>query len=138
MVRIFYFEVSDMQIIHIPVFLQLEIPTTWDKRRMYKAVDEMRLNGTPEMNIRIKAISSDDLSIFADMTNNLLHNVHELRSEIDNMMSMLLSEAAIDTTEHAQVGVNLRVPERTGDLKRFSIKYDRLKMKHKLIKKTKT
>lgn len=86
---------------------------------MYEAVDEMRLTGTPEMNIRIKAISRDDLNIYAEMANHLLYNVLELRSEINKMMSSLISDAAINTTEQAKVGVKLRVPECSGIIQLF-------------------
>lgn len=108
-----------MQRIHIPVFLQLDIPTTWDKTQMYDTLDEMRLNGTPEMNIRIKAISRDDLSILAELTKKVLCNVEKLQSEIDKLMSTLLSEATIDTTEPVEIAVKLSVLESSGKFKFF-------------------
>ncbi|XP_076072064.1 interferon-induced very large GTPase 1-like [Mytilus galloprovincialis] len=103
----------DRRRIHIPVFMQLDVPTSWDKTKVFEAIDEFRLNGTSDMNIRIKAISTDDLSVFAEIANKLLCNVGNLRSEVNKMMSTILSEAAIDTTEHAELGVNLKVPDRS-------------------------
>lgn len=94
--------------------MQLEVPTSWDQTKIFDALDEVRLNGLPDTNIKIKAISMDDLNIFAEISNKLLRNVHKLRSDINIMMSTMLSEAAIDTTEEAKVYVNLEVPDVTG------------------------
>lgn len=76
----------------------------------------MRLKGTPEMNIRVKAISTDDFNVLAEIANNLLHNVHELRSEINQLMSSLLSEAEIVTTQPQQVCVNIQILEKGGKI----------------------
>ncbi|VDI05289.1 Hypothetical predicted protein, partial [Mytilus galloprovincialis] len=102
-------DVSDNKRILVPVFMQLDIPTSWDKTKVFDAIDEFRLTGTPDMNIRIKAISIDDLNIYADVAKMVLRNVDALRSEINKMMSTMLSEAEIDTKEHAKVHVNLEV-----------------------------
>ncbi|VDI35474.1 Hypothetical predicted protein [Mytilus galloprovincialis] len=103
----------DMQRIRIPVCMQLDIPISWDRTKVFEALDEARLNGTPDMNIRIKAISIEDLNIFADISKKLLRNVDVFCSEINTMMSTMLSEAAIDTTKDAQLCVNLEVQDMT-------------------------
>lgn len=66
------------------------------------------------MNIRIKAISTDDFSILAEIANSLLHNVHILRSEINQMMSAVLSEAAIITSQAEQVCVSIHILDNAG------------------------
>ncbi|XP_052075807.1 uncharacterized protein LOC127713885 [Mytilus californianus] len=104
---------EDNKRILIPVFMQLDIPTSWDKTKVFEAIDEFRLTGTPDMNIRIKAISIDDLNMYAEIAKQVLCNVHELRSEINKLMSTMLSEADIDTKEHAELCVNLNVPDRS-------------------------
>ncbi|CAG2246397.1 unnamed protein product [Mytilus edulis] len=101
----------------IPVFMQLDIPTSWDKTKVFDAIDAFRLTGTPDMNIRIKAISIDDLNMYAEIAKQVLCNVHQLRSEINKLMSTMLSEAEIDTTEHAELYVNLNVPDRSAPRK---------------------
>ncbi|CAG2205717.1 unnamed protein product [Mytilus edulis] len=112
---------EDNKRILIPVFMQLDIPTSWDKTKVFEAIDEFRLTGTPDMNIRIKAISIDDLNMYAEIAKQVLGNVHELRSEINKMMSTMLSEAEIDTKEHAKVHVNLEVLNESGVLNAESI-----------------
>ncbi|XP_076085190.1 uncharacterized protein LOC143056004 [Mytilus galloprovincialis] len=102
---------KDNKRILIPVFMQLDIPTSWDKTKVFEAIDEFRLTGTPDMNIRIKAISIDDLSMYAEISKQVLGNVHELRSEINKLMSTMLSDAEIDTMENAELCVNLNVPD---------------------------
>lgn len=82
---------------------------------MVDVIDEMRLKGTPDMNIRIKAISTDDFNILAEIANKVLHNVHDLRSEINQMMSTMLSGAAIVTSEEAQVGVSIKILDKAGN-----------------------
>ncbi|CAG2232331.1 unnamed protein product [Mytilus edulis] len=104
---------EDNKRILIPVFMQLDIPTSWDKTKVFEAIDEFRLTGTPDMNIRIKAISIDDLSMYAEIAKQVLGNVHELRSEINKLMSTMLSDAEIDTMENAELCVNLNVPDRS-------------------------
>ncbi|CAC5393328.1 unnamed protein product [Mytilus coruscus] len=104
--------ISDVQRIHIPVLLQLDLPESWDKHKIFEAVDEMRLKGTPDMNIRIKTILTDDLDIIAEMANTILRNVHELSSEIKKIMSSMLSEAEITTKRHDEVGFNLKIPDK--------------------------
>lgn len=94
--------------------MQLDIPTSWNKAKMFEAIDELRLMGTPDMNIQIKAISVDDLKVYAEIAKMVLCNADELRSEINKIMSAMLSEAEIDTTEHVDFGVNLIVPNITG------------------------
>ncbi|CAG2212380.1 unnamed protein product [Mytilus edulis] len=102
---------EDNKRILIPVFMQLDIPTSWDKTKVFEAIDEFRLTGTPDMNIRIKAISIDDLNMYAEIAKQVLGNVHELRSEINKLMSTMLSDAEIDTMENAELCVNLNVPD---------------------------
>lgn len=108
------YNVSDLKRIVIPVFMQLDIPNAWDKTKVFEAVDELRLNGTTDMNIRIKAISIDDLNIYADIAKKVLSNVHVLSSEINKMMSTILLEADINTTEHAKFCVNLKIQDTSG------------------------
>lgn len=103
-----------MQRVHIPVFLQLDLPISWDKTKVFEVIDEMRLKGTPDMDIRIKAVSTDDLKILAEMANKVLHNVHELRFEINQLMSTMLSEAAIDTSQPDEVCVNITILDKAG------------------------
>ncbi|XP_071147201.1 uncharacterized protein [Mytilus edulis] len=104
---------EDNKRILIPVFMQLDIPNSWDKTKVFEAIDEFRLTGTPDMNIRIKAISIDDLNMYAEIAKQVLGNVHELRSEINKLMSTMLSDAEIDTMENAELCVNLNVPDRS-------------------------
>ncbi|CAG2257348.1 TN [Mytilus edulis] len=108
---------EDNKRILIPVFMQLDIPTSWDKTKVFEAIDEFRLTGTPDMNIRIKAISIDDLNMYAEIAKQVLGNVHELRSEINKLMSTMLSDAEIDTMENAELCVNLNVPDRSAPRK---------------------
>lgn len=103
-----------MQQMFIPVILQFDIPTSWDKRSVFEAIDELRLTRTSDMNIKIKAILFDDLKSFAEIANTTLYNVLELSCEICKIMSTDLSEAAIITAQSAEVGVNLNIPDRKG------------------------
>ncbi|VDI36289.1 Hypothetical predicted protein, partial [Mytilus galloprovincialis] len=102
---------EDVKRIHIPVVMQLDIPTSWDKTKVFEAIDGFRLNGTTDMNIRIKAISIEDITMYAEVAERVLCNVHKLRSEINKLMSTMLSEAEINTTEHAEFGVNMKIPD---------------------------
>ncbi|CAG2244526.1 unnamed protein product [Mytilus edulis] len=104
---------EDLKRILIPVFMHIDIPTSWDKKS-FEAIDEFRLNETPEMIIRMKAISIDDINMFAEKANMVLCNVYELRSKINKMMSTLLSEAEFDTTDQTEFGVNLKVQDISG------------------------
>ncbi|CAG2252825.1 unnamed protein product [Mytilus edulis] len=82
-------------------------------KRLSANNEKNTLTGTPDMNIRIKAISIDDLNMYAEIAKQVLGNVHELRSEINKLMSTMLSDAEIDTMEHADVGVNFEVLDRS-------------------------
>ncbi|CAG2217742.1 unnamed protein product [Mytilus edulis] len=107
---------EDVKRIHIPVVMQLDIPTSWDKTKVFEAIDGFRLNGTTDMNIRIKAISIEDITMYAEVAERVLCNVHKLRSEINKLMSTMLSEAEINTTEHAEFGVNMKIPDLSGPI----------------------
>lgn len=78
-------------------------------------MNEMRLKGTTDMNIRIKAISTDHFNILAEIAKTLLLNVHELRSEINQMMATILSYSSIVTSQEAQVGVNIMILDKAGN-----------------------
>ncbi|VDH95491.1 Hypothetical predicted protein [Mytilus galloprovincialis] len=91
---------------------ELDLPVAWDKKKVLKVIDDMRLKGTHDMNIRIQAISTDDLNILAEIANKLLHDLHELRFEINQLMSKMLSEAAIITSQPDKVGVNIKILDR--------------------------
>lgn len=98
----------------MPAFLELEVPSSWNKLKVLKAIDEIRLRKTRDMKIRIKAISTDDLNIISEIEKTLLCNMEEVGDEIKKMMSWILSEAGINTAHHAEVGVNLKLPDITG------------------------
>lgn len=94
--------------------MQLDIPTSWDKHKVFEVIDEMRLNETSDMNVRIKAVLTDDLDMFAEIANTVLRNIHDLRTEVNLLMSSILTGAKINTTQHAEVGFNLKIPDRRG------------------------
>lgn len=102
-----------MRKIHIPVLLQIDVPAAWDTTNLVEAIDVMRLKD-PNTQIKIKSIPYDDLNIFADIAYNLLRNVHQLGSEIKEMMANMLSEAIITKAKYDKVGVDFKIPERTG------------------------
>ncbi|CAC5362300.1 unnamed protein product [Mytilus coruscus] len=47
----------------IPVFLQLDLLASWNKMKVWKYLDNLRLNGSSDMNIQILEVSPDDLNI---------------------------------------------------------------------------
>lgn len=107
-------DISDNQKDRIPVFLQLDLPVAWEKTEVFESIDEMRLEETPDKNIRIKAISTDDCEILAEIAKKILYNVQELKSEVHQIMSTIISQSAIITSEHSEVGVSIYIPDETG------------------------
>ncbi|XP_063410711.1 uncharacterized protein LOC134693740 [Mytilus trossulus] len=71
----------------------------------------MRLSAKSDVNIRIMAISREDLNMYTEIAKTVLRNVDLLKSEINTILSGMLSEVAIDTKEVADVLVNLTVPD---------------------------
>lgn len=68
----------------MPAFLELEVPSSWNKSKVLKAIDQVRLRKTRDMKIRIKAISTDDLSIISEIEKTLLCKMVEVGDEIKN------------------------------------------------------
>lgn len=69
----------------------------------------MRLTGTSDANIRIMDVSRDDLNIYTNITRTAL-NVDSLKREINTILSRMITELAIDTTQKTEVSVNLTIP----------------------------
>ncbi|VDI17505.1 Hypothetical predicted protein [Mytilus galloprovincialis] len=99
--------------VHVPVFLQLDLPVSWNRTRILEYLDEIRLNETSEMNIKIIAVSPDDLNIYSEIARRVLCKVDLLRDAVNNMMSGMISEMSIDTNQNAEVGVNVTIPDNT-------------------------
>lgn len=76
----------------------------------------MRLQGPPDMNIKFKAVSTDDLNVLADISSRILRDINELRLEINSIMSSIITQAEIDSTQHAEVGMNLILLDDAGIL----------------------
>lgn len=96
--------------VHVPAFLQLNVPPTWDETKVFEYLQEMRLSAKSDVNIRIMAISREDLNMYTEIAKTVLRNVDLLKSEINTILSGMLSEVAIDSKEVADVLVNLTVP----------------------------
>ncbi|CAC5363156.1 unnamed protein product [Mytilus coruscus] len=101
---------EDWQSIHVPAFLQLNVPTSWDKTKIFEYLEDMRLSGTSDANIRIMNVSRDDLNMYTTMARTVIGNVDSLKRVINTILSGMLSEVAIDTTKMADVSVNLKIP----------------------------
>lgn len=74
----------------------------------------MRLNKTSDVNIRIMAVSPCELNIYSEIAMTVLRNEDLLQNEVKTIMSGMLSEAAIDTKQSADVTVSLTIPDITG------------------------
>lgn len=72
----------------------------------------MRLSGTSDSNIKIVAVSREDLNIYTTMDRAVIGNVNSLKREINTLLSGMLSEVAIDTTQGADISVNVTIPGR--------------------------
>lgn len=108
-------DVSDLRKGYIPAFLQLDLPTIWDEKKIIQALDDVRLDGTSTGNIKIKVFSTADLNIFAEIADSVLDNIYQLPSEINTVLSSILSAAKIITSTPAKVGVNLTIPDIKGN-----------------------
>lgn len=109
-----------MQRTHVPAFLQLNVPNSWDETRILEYLQNIRLRGTSDTNIKIMAVSRDDLNMFTKISRKFL-NVDSLKREINTILSGMLSAVAIDTTQGAEVSVNLTLSGNIGIC--FSFRY---------------
>ncbi|CAC5393353.1 unnamed protein product [Mytilus coruscus] len=107
-------EYVDLQRIHVPAFLQLNVPNSWDETRIFEYLQDMRLSGTSDAHIRIMAVSRDDLHMYTKIAKTVL-NVDSLKREINTILSGMLSAVAIDTTQRAEVSVNLTISGKIGN-----------------------
>ncbi|XP_052083318.1 uncharacterized protein LOC127720645 isoform X2 [Mytilus californianus] len=97
----------------VPVFLQLDLPASWNRTKVLEYLDEMRINGTSDMNIKIMAVSPDDLNIYSEIAKTVLNKVDLLKDEVQKLLSGMLLEAAIDPKQSAEVGFSLTIPKIT-------------------------
>lgn len=79
-----------------------------------KAVEQMRISGINDTGIIIKAVSSDDLYIFAEIVKKVLRESVKLRIEISQLVTNILTRANVDTAERADVNINLQIPKSKG------------------------
>lgn len=105
---------SDCQRVHVPVFLQLDVPALWNRTQILEYLDELRLNRNSKMNIQIMAISPDDLNIYSEIAKTVLGQIDLLQNEVQIIMSEMVARASIDTKQSAEVVVSLTVPDTTG------------------------
>lgn len=82
--------------------------------KVWEYLDNLRLNGSSDMNINILAVSLDDLNIYSDIARRVLKQVDLLEDEVKIIMSGLLSEAAPDPKQNAEVVVSFKIPDNTG------------------------
>lgn len=108
-----------MQIVRVPAFLKLNVPSSWNETRILEYLQDIRLRGTSDANIRIMAVSRDDLNMYTKIARSVL-NVDSLKIEINKILSGILSEMAIDRTQQADVSVNLTIP---GNLRNRFLRY---------------
>ncbi|XP_063410710.1 uncharacterized protein LOC134693739 [Mytilus trossulus] len=107
---------KDYQRVHVPVFMQLDLPASWNRTTVLQYLDELRLNRTSDMNIRIMAVSPDDLKVISEMARTVLRKVDLLKQEVNMIISGMLAYAAIDTKHIAEVAVSLTIPEITDSI----------------------
>ncbi|CAG2241048.1 unnamed protein product [Mytilus edulis] len=101
---------EEIHIQRVPVFLQLDLPASWSRTKVLEYLDEMRINETSDMNLRIIAVSPDDLNLYSEIARTVLSKVDLLKDEVQKLLSGMLLEAAIDTKESAEVGFNVTIP----------------------------
>ncbi|VDI12183.1 Hypothetical predicted protein, partial [Mytilus galloprovincialis] len=97
----------------VPVFVQLDLPATWNRMKVWEYLDNLRLNGSSDMNINILAVSLDDLNIYSEIARRVFKQVDLLQDEVQKIMSGILSEAAPDPKQNAEVVVSFKIPENT-------------------------
>lgn len=94
--------------------MQLDLPASWNRTTVLEYLDELRLNRTSDMNIRIMAVSPDDLKVFSEIAKNVLGKVDLLKQEVNRIISGMLVDVASDTKHIDDVVVSLTIPEFTG------------------------
>ncbi|XP_076085677.1 uncharacterized protein LOC143056485 isoform X3 [Mytilus galloprovincialis] len=107
---------QDYQRVHVPVFMQLDLPASWNRTTVLEYLDELRLNRTSDMNIRIMAVSPDDLKVFSEIAKNVLGKVDLLKQEVNRIISGMLVDVASDTKHIDDVVVSLTIPEFTDSI----------------------
>lgn len=81
-----------------------------------KAAEQIRLSGNSDTGLKIKAVSSDDLYIFAEIAKKVLHESEKLSIEINQLMTNILTKAKVNTVERENVNINLRTPKSKGTI----------------------
>ncbi|XP_052083225.1 uncharacterized protein LOC127720597 [Mytilus californianus] len=76
-----------------------------------KAAEQIRLSGNSDTGLKIKAVSSDDLYIFAEIAKKVLLESEKLSTEINQLMTNILTKAKVKTAERENVNINLRIPK---------------------------
>ncbi|CAC5393329.1 unnamed protein product [Mytilus coruscus] len=104
---------KDCQSVHVPVFMQLDLPASWNRTKVLEYLDEIRLNRTSDMNIRIMAVSPDDLNVYSEIARTVLRKVDLLKDEVKIILSGMLEEASVDRKQIAKVVVSLTIPDIT-------------------------
>ncbi|VDI11048.1 Hypothetical predicted protein [Mytilus galloprovincialis] len=95
----------------VSVLIQLEVPTSWNARKIVKAVEQIRLSGNGDSELKIKAVSNDDLYIFVEIVKKVLRESEKLRIEINQLMTNIFSIAKVKIDERADVNINLNIPQ---------------------------
>ncbi|VDI16415.1 Hypothetical predicted protein, partial [Mytilus galloprovincialis] len=104
---------EDIHIQRVSVFLQLDLQASWSRTKVLEYLNKMRINETSDMNLRIIAVSPDDLNLYSEIARTVLSKVDLLKDEVQKLLSGMLLEAAIDTKESAEVGFSLTIPTST-------------------------
>ncbi|CAC5391468.1 unnamed protein product [Mytilus coruscus] len=102
-------EENDQKDVYVPVLLHLKVPTEWSRSRIKDAVRAMRLQGTYDMAINIKAVSTDDLNIVAEILRKTLGDDQKLRDEIEKFIGSILLGAEINEHESDMVVIDMAI-----------------------------
>lgn len=95
------------------------------------------MSGNIDSELKIKAVSSDDLYIFTEIVKKVLRESEKLRIEIKQLMSNILTKAKVNIAERADVNINLRIPKSNEDTGtqfiNYSFPYSQIRLKYILL-----
>jgi hypothetical protein len=109
--------------------MYLEIPETWDMGDVFEGVKKIQSTlNTWDSDLRIKAFSSEEETIFMDVAKYLMGCPSKFQKEVQNLLQGIVKESRVDTSIDSEMKVSIEIPTHEGNNTKFRFFYKNIKM----------
>ena len=109
--------------------MYLEIPETWDMGDVFGGVKKIQSTlNTWDSDLRIKAFSSEEETLFMDVAKYLMGCPSKFQKEVQNLLQGIVKESRVDTSIDSEMMVSIEIPTQEGNNTKFRFFYKNIKM----------